>query len=94
MDEEIGAILPSNISVKRLFQVDSDNLNVQEESAIRSHSSGYNAAQMVGFQRGPARARNPIQIKFSSSTLTVPEVLHEVKELNNPSLIQIEIRLE
>ena len=43
---------------------------------------------MVGFQWGPARARNPIQIKFSSSTLSVPEVLHEVKELNNPSLMQ------
>ena len=91
MDEEIGAILLPIISVERLFQVDSDNLNVQEESDIRSHSSGYNAAQMVGFQRGPARARNPIQIKFSSSTLTVPEVLHEVKELDNPSLVQIEI---
>ena len=91
MDKEIGAILPPNISVERLFQVGSDNLNVQEESAIRTHSSGYNTAQMVGFQRGPAQARNPIQIKFSSSTLTVPEVLHEMKELDNPSLAQIEI---
>ena len=51
LDEEIGAILPPNISVERPFQVGSDNLNVQEESAIRSHSSRYNAAQMVGFQR-------------------------------------------
>ena len=72
----------------------SNNLNVHKEFAIRSHNSGYNATQVVGFQRGPVPARNSKQIKFSSSTLTIPEVLHEVKEFNKPSLIQIVILLE
>ena len=76
VDETTGAVIPPNLSPERLLQFGSDNINVNKESAIAGHSSGFNATQLAGFQRGHPKVIEPPEIEFSSTVLEVPDVLH------------------
>ena len=84
MDPETGTVIPKNMVHGRPVQFGDDNIDCSKESAKAGHSSGYHGTQMVAFQPGPAAEVDISKIKFSTRTLTVPEVVHKLQELHDP----------
>ena len=84
MDPRTGAVVPSNLVLRRPIRFGKDNLDTEKESFIMGRSAGFHGTQIFGYQSGPAEVIDVSEMKFSKDVPNIPESLHTVLELDRP----------
>ena len=84
LDEETGAVVPSNLVHGRPTQYWNDNMDCAKESQIAGHSAGWHGDQFTAFQPGPSVPIDVSQICFDYKTVEVPDAVHRRLDIDRP----------